>query len=78
MLVIFFPDFDLTNSLLTKMPVGRVNFLPLGAVRSIVRSDMVESMAVKQRCCRGDKRVAEGGERSRSSGRARLNIKDTH
>ena len=41
MLVIFSPDFDLTNSLLINMPVGRVNFLPLGAVRSIVRSDIV-------------------------------------
>ena len=41
MLVIFSPDFDLTNSLLINMPVGRVNFLPLGAVRSMVRSDIV-------------------------------------
>ena len=41
MLVILSPDFDLTNSLLMKMPVGSAIFLPLGAVRSIVRLDIL-------------------------------------
>ena len=41
MLVILSPDFALTNSLSMKIPVGKVNFLPLGAVRSIERSDIL-------------------------------------
>ena len=35
------PLIDLTNSLLMKRPVGCVYFFPLGAVSSIVRSDML-------------------------------------
>ena len=37
MLVSWAPEFDLTNSLLMKRPVGRENFLPLGAVRETSR-----------------------------------------
>lgn len=37
MLVIFSPDFDLTNSLLMKRPVGWVYLWPLGAVSSMER-----------------------------------------
>lgn len=47
MLVIFSPALDLTNSLLMKIPVGRVNFLPLGAVRSIASSDILRAIEVK-------------------------------
>jgi hypothetical protein len=39
--VIFWPELDLTNSLLMKRPVGKVIFVPLGAVRSTERFDIV-------------------------------------
>ncbi len=42
MLVIFSPFFDLTNSLLMKIPVGCLYLWPLGAVSSMERSDMFE------------------------------------
>ena len=48
-LVIFSPDFDFTNSLLINMPVGRENFLPLGAVRSMERSDIFVTVEVTLR-----------------------------
>ena len=40
--VILSPELDLTNSLLINKPVGRVIFLPLGAVNSTLRSAIVE------------------------------------
>jgi hypothetical protein len=49
MLVIFSPELDFTNSLLMKIPVGSVIFLPLGALRSIVRSDILEAAELKVR-----------------------------
>jgi len=48
MLVILSPELDLTNSLLIKRPVGRVIFLPLGAVRSTLRSDILERLEKKR------------------------------
>lgn len=48
MLVTLAPDEALTNSLLMKRPVGRVNFLPLGAVRSTLRSAMAESRRIER------------------------------
>jgi hypothetical protein len=81
MLVIFSPDFGLTNSLLINMPVGRVNFLPLGAVRSIERSDILQGVERKQRCWTMEKdatELVERREEKRSKGRACLNnIKDS-
>ena len=47
MLVIFSPFLDLTNALLMNMPVGKVNFLPFGAVRSTLRSDILRQEEVK-------------------------------
>lgn len=49
MLVIFCPELALTNSLLMKRPVGRVIFLPLGAVRSTLRSAIVDRLEEKNR-----------------------------
>lgn len=49
MLVIFSPELDFTNSLLMKIPVGSVIFLPFGALSSTVRSDIVEAAEVKVR-----------------------------
>lgn len=40
-LVIFSPELDLTNSLLMNKPVGKVIFVPLGAVKSTERFDIV-------------------------------------
>lgn len=37
------------NSLLMNSPVGRVIFLPLGALRSIERSDILEAAELKVR-----------------------------
>ena len=48
-LVIFSPELDLMNSLLMNSPVGRVIFLPLGALRSIERSDILEAAELKVR-----------------------------
>ena len=48
-LVIFSLDELLTNSLLMKRPVGRVIFLPFGAVRSIERSDILAEVIAKVR-----------------------------
>lgn len=49
MLVIFSPDFDLTNSLLMKIPIGCLYFRPLGAVSSTVRSDIFVLVVLKLR-----------------------------
>lgn len=45
-LVIFSPFFDLTNSLLIKIPVGCLYLWPLGAVSSTKRSDIFEKALV--------------------------------
>jgi hypothetical protein len=37
------------NSLLMNMPVGRVIFLPLGALRSVERSDILKATELKVR-----------------------------
>ena len=42
--VIFLPSLLLTHSLLMKRPVGWVYFLPLGAVSSIERSDILKNV----------------------------------
>ena len=47
--MIFWLDELLTNSLLMNRPVGKVIFRPLGAVRSIERSDIVAEEIVKVR-----------------------------
>lgn len=47
MLVIFSPDFDLTHSLLMKIPVGWVYLRPFGAVNSMVRSDILDLVPEK-------------------------------
>jgi hypothetical protein len=49
MLVIFSPELDFMNSLLMKIPVGSLIFLPLGALRSIDRSDILEAAEWKAR-----------------------------
>lgn len=41
-LVILAPELDFTNSLLMNKPVGKVILVPLGAVSSTWRSDMVD------------------------------------
>jgi hypothetical protein len=41
------PDLDATNSLLMKRPRGCEYFLPLGAVSSTKRSDMLELLWLK-------------------------------
>lgn len=45
-LVILFPDLDLTNSLLMKRPVGWAYLRPLGAVSSIERSDIFAELVL--------------------------------
>lgn len=57
-LVIFSPELDFTNSLLMKIPVGNVIFLPLGALRSIERSDILD--AVKGRFFGGETKNLSG------------------
>ena len=47
MLVIFWPPVALTNSLLMNRPVGRVIFLPFGAVRSTLRSGILEAVIIE-------------------------------
>ena len=47
MLVIFWPPVALTNSLLMNRPVGRVIFLPFGAVRSTLRSVILEAVDIE-------------------------------
>jgi hypothetical protein len=42
--VILSPELDFTNSLLMNRPVGRVIFLPFGAVKSTVRPDILVDM----------------------------------
>jgi hypothetical protein len=49
MLVIFSPDFDFTNSLLMKIPIGCLYFRPLGAVSSTERSDILLPTPLKVR-----------------------------
>jgi hypothetical protein len=49
MLVIFSPELDFKNLLLMKIPVGKVIFLPLGAVRSMERSDILKAAEAKAR-----------------------------
>lgn len=46
MLVILAPDFEGTNSLLMKRPVGCVYFTPLGAIKSIDKSDILQLMTL--------------------------------
>lgn len=41
MLVIFSPDFDLTNSLFMKRPIGCLYSRPLGALRLINKSEVI-------------------------------------
>ena len=41
MLVILSPDFDLTNSLFMKRPIGCLYSRPLGALRSMNRSEVI-------------------------------------
>ena len=47
-LVNFSSFFDLTNSLLMKIPVGCLYLRPLGAVSSTKRSDMIEKALHKR------------------------------
>lgn len=47
MLVIFWPPVALTNSLLMNRPVGKVIFLPFGAVRSTLRFAILEAAEVE-------------------------------
>ncbi len=47
-LVILFPDLDLTNLLLMKRPVGWVYLRPLGAVSSIERSDIFAELLLNE------------------------------
>lgn len=46
--VIVWPPVALTNSLLMKRPVGKVIFLPFGAVRSTLRSAMMRLQFVDE------------------------------
>ena len=61
MLVIFWPDLALINSLLMKIPVGSSNLSPFGAVRCTDRSDMVEVVDTKYRRIGRTRREEVGG-----------------
>ena len=47
MLVILSPDFDLTNSLSMKRPIGCLYSRPLGALRLMNRSEVILGQKVK-------------------------------
>lgn len=49
MLVIFSPDFDFTNSLLMKIPIGCLYLRPLGAVSSTERSAILRLLVLNVR-----------------------------
>ena len=54
MLVILSPDFDLTNSLFMKRPIGCLYSRPLGALRLMNRSEVIMGQKVKR--SKGQKR----------------------
>ena len=66
MLVIFWPPVAFTNSLLMNRPVGKVIFLPFGAVRSTLRSVILKAVDLETQRWKGGL-VIEAAPKARES-----------